>query len=119
MVDYFVVQKAFSKVVSFLPLELTFIPEKYKILKWIINVWYCIFWHFVVIHLFYLQIKSFILHFDESLDATINYLMIGSIYGYGYFILCYMQIHISKFQELISYANQNFRERSGKGLFFS
>lgn len=113
--DYFVIHKRFAKFVSFLPLELRFIPEKYKILKYIINALFFIFWHVIVLHLFILQMKTFHLNLDESLDETINYLMTGSIYGYGYFILCYMQTHSIKFLKLIDFANKNFRTRSAKG----
>ncbi|XP_070500089.1 putative odorant receptor 85e [Chironomus tepperi] len=62
--------------------------------------------------------KTFHLNLDENLDETINYLMTGSIYGYGYFILCYMQIYSIKFLKLIDFANKNFRTRSAKGLTF-
>lgn len=105
----------FMKIVSFMPLELKFIPDRYRVLRDVINLLHIIFWHFVVLHLLFLQMKTFFMNFNESLDETINYLMIGSIYGFGYFILCYMQLNANKFLTIIQFVNDNFRIRSAKG----
>lgn len=111
----FKIQFFFMKFVSFMPMELKFIPGRYKVLRHVINLLHIIFWHFVVLHLLFLQIKTFHININESLDETINYLMIGSIYGFGYFILCYMQLHARNFLTIIEFANNNFRIRSAKG----
>lgn len=116
--NYFEIQILFMKVVSFMPMELKFIPERYKVLRHVINLLHIIFWHFVVLHLLFLQMKTFHMNINESLDETINYLMIGSIYGFGYFILCYMQLHARKFLTIIEFANRNFQIRSARGENF-
>lgn len=113
--DYFELQILFSKIVSFMPLQLNFISLKMQILKPIINTLHLIFWHFVVLHLLCFQMSSFYMHIDDTLDEIIDYLMIGSIYGYGYFILCYMQIHAAQFMKIIEFINRKFRQRSARG----
>lgn len=113
--DYFELQIFLSKIVSFIPLELDFISLKLQILKPIINPMHIVFWHFVVLHLLVLQMETFFLHINDTLDEIIDYLMIGSIYGYGYFILCYMQLHARKFLRIIDFINRNFRKRSSRG----
>jgi hypothetical protein len=88
-----------------MPLELNSIPLKLQILKPIIKPMHIFFWHFVVLHLLVLQMETFYLHINDTLDEIIDYLMIGSIYGYGYFILCYMQINANKFLNIIDFIN--------------
>lgn len=116
--DHFKLQIFFSKIVSFMPLELNISSLKLQILKPIINPLYIIFWHFVVLHLFILQLRTFLIHIDDTLDEIIDYLMIGSIYGYGYFILCYMQFYARDFLKIIDFINKNFRQRSARGEFY-
>jgi hypothetical protein len=113
--DYFEIQIFFSKIVSFIPMELSFIPDRFSWWRKVINLAWILFWHFVVLHLLLLQMKTFYMHFNESLDENINYLMSGSIYGFGYFILCYMQLNARKYLTIIEYANRNFQIRSAKG----
>lgn len=115
--DYFELQIFLSKIVAFMPYELNFISLKLQILKPIINTMHIIFWHFIVLHLLVLQMGTFYLHFNEALDEIIDYLMIGSIYGYGYFIMCYMQLHATQFFDIIDFIHRNFRQRSSRGEF--
>lgn len=113
--NFFKLHIFLSKFVSFLPLELNFIPERFKFYRKLINILYMIFWHFVCIHILLLQFTSIFIQYNDPTDEIINYVSIGSFYGLGYFLLCYMQFYSKDFLDIIEFANRKFQKRSAKG----
>jgi hypothetical protein len=111
--DWFKSQMLFLKVVAMQPIA--FSASKSRVLDWTANFVFSIFWHFVVIHLAVFQTRTIILNLDKSLDEFIDYVMIGSIYIFGYMILCFLQFNSTKLLKLMEFARQNFRLRSAKG----
>lgn len=113
--EYFNFQRICLKFISMLPLNIDFVPEKFRRFKFIINIIYKIFWHFVVLHLALLQIQTLLMNLDKSLDELIDYLMIGGIYCYGYFFLWHFQLRWKKILNLMEFVETYFRKRSAKG----
>lgn len=111
--DWFKSQIFFLKIVAMQPIQL-FSP-KWRILNRIFNVTLSTFWHLIVIHLAVFQSRTILLNMEKSLDEFIDYVMIGSIYIYGYMILCYWQFNSTKLSKLMDFAIENFRARSAKG----
>lgn len=110
--ELFAYQMIFLKIISMQPVNFCFLPEELKVLKMILNSLVKAFWHFIVIHLAILQTLTLILNFDKTFDDLIDYIMIGSIYTYGYFILCYWQFNNEKLSKLMSFIQENFRQRT-------
>jgi hypothetical protein len=104
-----------SDEVHEVPLDLAFLPKKLKFLKSYINFSLCFFWHFIVLHLAALQIQTILLNLDKSLDETMDYIMIGSIYIFGYFILIFWQVNSKKLLRVYDFVHENFRQRSMRG----
>lgn len=98
--------------------SINFFSPKFQVLNRIVNLLISIFWHFIVIHLAIVQTQTIILNMDKSLDEFIDYVMIGSIYIYGYWILCFWQFNSAKLSKLMELARQNFRSRSARGELF-
>ncbi|CAO1411950.1 unnamed protein product [Diamesa serratosioi] len=66
----------------------------------------------------FVQCVTLVSNFDKKLDEIIDYLMIGSTYVYGYFIIVYFQLRYKKLQRLMDFAKRNFKKRSAIGLSY-
>lgn len=113
--NWFCYQIYFLKFVSMQPFDLFFLPPKFKFLKGYFNFLNRLFWHFIIIHLIALQIQTLLLNLHKTLDEYIDYVMIGSIYIYGYSLLCFWQLNSKKLLNLIDFIHTHFRERSARG----
>lgn len=117
--DWFDSQIIFLKIISMQPLRFSFLPPRLNFLEKILNLLFGLFWHFIVIHLGIFQTVTIILNLDKTLDEIMDYVLIGSIYIYGYSILCFYQYNWEKLLKLVDFVNQNFHHRSAKGKFVS
>lgn len=113
--NFFAFEVIFLKIVSMQPFNFFFLPLKLSFLSYMFNFIYGIFWHFIVIHLAIFQMQTIVMNLDKNLDEFIDYAMIGSIYAYGFLILCYWQFNSRKLSKLIDFIQKNFRQRSAKG----
>lgn len=113
--DIFAWQTMLLKIVSMQPLSFAFVPPKLNYVRYILNFLFYLFWHLILIHLAILQTETFLQNLDKSLDEVIDYVMIGSIYIYGYFILCHWQLSYKKRSELMNFVREKFHQRSAKG----
>lgn len=113
--NWFKYQIKFLKFVSMQPLDFEFLPPKVRFLKKIFNFLIGLFWHLIIIHIVAFQMQTILMNLDKSLDEYIDYVMIGSIYIYGYSLICFWQFNAKKLLSLFDFIHKNFRERSAKG----
>lgn len=124
----------FMKIIAMHPFEFRFLPQRLRFLRHVFNFFFYVFWHFIIIHLAFIQDVSIYLNLDQTLEEIISYVMngkltychaptsfllirfLGSIYTYGYTILLYMEFNRLKVIKLFQFMRENFRERSAKGL---
>ena len=98
------------------PLDFGFIPSRFNIVKKILNFVYVLFWTLIVLHLGALQVQTLLMNLDKTLDESMDYIMIGSIYFYGYFFtLLFFQFNSKKLLRLFEFIEQNFQSKSTKG----
>lgn len=91
-------------------------------LKWmsiVINGVYYLFWHLACLHMGVFQMITLFKKLDYKLDDISGYLMIGSIYIFGYFIMVYFQVNYRKLKCLFEYAQHHFKTRSAVGKYFN
>lgn len=84
----------------------------------VINGTYYLFWHLACLHMGVFQMTTMFKKLDYKLDDISGYLMIGSIYIFGYFIMVYFQVNFRKLKCLFQFAQQNFKTRSAVGKLF-
>lgn len=101
-----------------MPIRLSFLPQKLEFIQSFVNIFSYCFWHFVVFHLAFVQLMTIIQNLDKTLDEFIDYAMFGSIYTFGYWILCFFQYNNKKLSKLTDFITENFRMRSVKGKNF-
>lgn len=116
MENWFFIQFSLMKIVAMEPISFSFLPLRLKFLKYILNFFFYLFWHLIVIHLGLFLTITIILTFDKTLDELISFVMNGGIYVYGYLILCFWQFNRNKLLNLVSFVDKNFRRRSARGL---
>lgn len=106
----------FLKFMAMVPINYDYYLPKYlKWLNYLMNFLYYTFWHFICLHMGIVQCVTLVSNFDKKLDEIIDYLMIGSTYVYGYFIIVYFQLRYKKLQRLMDFAKRNFKKRSAIG----
>lgn len=114
--DYFFTQMMLLKFMAMVPINYhSFLPKYLKWLNYLMNFLYYTFWHFICLHMGIVQCVTLVSNFDKKLDEIIDYLMIGSTYVYGYFIIVYFQLRYKKLQRLMDFAKRNFKKRSAIG----
>lgn len=113
--QWFTNQNFFLQLVGMMPVKLSFLPKKLQFINHFVALIFYAFWHFVVFHLAFVQMTTIYQNFDKSLDDIIDYAMIGSIYTYGYWILCFFQYNNKKLAKLTDFVIKNFHSRSAKG----
>ena len=113
--DWFTTQIKFLKFVSMQPLDFAFIPSRFNALKNFLKFLHALFWTFIVLHLGILQVQTLLMNLDKTLDESIDYIMIGSIYFYGYFTLLFWQLNSKKLSLLFKFMELNFQTKSTEG----
>ena len=113
--QWFTHQSFFLRLVGLMPIRLSFLPQKLQFIERIFNLFFYTIWHFVVSHLAFVQLTTIYQNFDKTLDEFIDYAMIGSIYVFGYWILCFFQYNNKKLSKLTEFVIKNFHLRSAKG----
>lgn len=112
---WFTHQTFFLRLVGMMPLRLPFLTQRLRFIEKLISLFFYVFWHFVVFHLAFVQLTTIYQNLDKTLDDITDYAMIGSIYTYGYWILCFFQYNDKKLSKLTDYVVKYFRLRSAKG----
>lgn len=81
----------YLKLLAMHPLDFSLLPTRLRFLRYPLNFFFYAFWHFIILHLAYVQDVSVYLNLDQTLDDIISFVMNGNYskcqndFSYSYF----------------------------------